>query len=129
VEEAAHESSERWIETREGGLFFVNALFIFPHLMLAVPLLTRVLVRARGGFRRETAIVDTFPLLAEHLLPRMGWLLVVPLVLVVVNLRLESRPLPRRVLWGFLALHAALLGWTVAGWVGLHAGRLPGGPP
>ncbi len=120
---------EPWIETRRGGLFFVNALLIFPHVMVAVPLLTRVLVRARGGLQEEAVIVDTFPLLAEHLLPRMGWLLVIPIGLVVWNLRLEQGRLPRTGLLAFLALHLLALGWTVATWLGLTGGTLPGGWP
>lgn len=120
---------ERWIETRRGGLFFVNALLIFPHVMVSVPLLTRMLVRARGGLAREAEIVDTFPMLAEHLLPRMGWLLVVPIGLILLNLRLERALWPRLALLAFLALHLAYLGWTIATWVGATSGTFPGGPP
>ncbi len=120
---------DRWIETREGGLFFVNALLIFPHIMVAVPLLTRMFVRWRGGLQGEAVIVDTFPLLAEHLLPRMGWLLVIPIALIVMNVRWETRTGPRLALGLFFALHLAALGWTVATWFGLTGGRLPGGWP
>ena len=120
---------ERWIETRRGGLFFVNSLLIFPHVMVIVPLLTRILVRARGGLQEAAEIVDTFPLLAEHLLPRMGWLLVIPIGLVIWNLRLEEASLPRAGLVAFLLLHLAALGWTVATWLGLTGGTLPGGWP
>jgi len=121
---------DRWIETREGGLFFVNALFFFPYLMLLVPLLTRVFVRGVvGGFEEPSVIVDTFPMLAEHMLPRMGWLLALPLWLVRRNLAVERRTGPRLALWGLLVLHAATLGWVVTGWMGLHSGVLPGGLP
>ena len=116
-----------WIETRRGGLFFVNAVLIFPHIMLLVPLLTRMVVRAQGGLAGEQVIVDTFPLLAEYLLPRMGWLLVIPIGLVLLNLREERSPLPRAGLVFFLFLHLAALGWTVATWLGITGGQLPGG--
>lgn len=119
--------TQPWVETRSGALFFVNALLIFPHVMVTVPLLTRVLVRLRGGMPGETTIVDTFPMIAEHLLPRLGWALVIPMALVVLNLRWETARLPRVALLGFLALHGAYLGWTVATWLGLTDGRLPGG--
>lgn len=122
-------AGERWIETRRGGLFFVNALLIFPHVMVSVPLLTRIFVRARGGLPRDSEIVDTFPMLAEHLLPRLGWLLVVPIGLILLNLRWERAFWPRLALVAFLALHLAYLGWTVATWVGATSGTLPGGPP
>lgn len=118
---------EPWIETRRGGLFFINALFIFPHVMVLVPLLTRVFVRARGGMQEESTILDTFPLLAEHLLPWMGWLLILPIALVLLNLREEPAPIPRAGLAAFLLLHLAGLGWTVATWLGLTGGALPGG--
>lgn len=121
-------TEERWIETRRGGLFFVNALLIFPHVMVLVPLLTRVLVRSRGGLPGESRIVDTFPLLAEYLLPRMGWLLVIPLALVIHNLRLEPATAPRLGLWAFLGLHGAFFLWTLGVWTGLWSPVLPGGP-
>lgn len=118
---------ELWIETRRGGLFFINAILIFPHIMVLVPLLTRIVVRARGGLAGEQVIVDTFPLLAEYLLPQMGWLLLLPIGLVLLNLREERSPLPRAGLVFFLLLHLAALGWTVATWLGVTGGQLPGG--
>jgi len=105
----------------------VNALLIFPHAMVLVPLLTRVLVRGAGGLQEEAEIVDTFPLLAEYLLPRMGWLLVIPMALVFLNLRWEEERWPRAGLWAFLVLHGVFLAWTVATWLGLTGGTLPGG--
>jgi hypothetical protein len=121
-------AEERWIETRSGGMFFVNALLIFPHVMVLVPLLTRVLVRSRGGFPDHADIVDTFPVMAEHLLPRVGWILVIPIALVVMNLRVESAPWPRAGLWAFLVVHVTALGWTVGVWVGAWDPILPGRP-
>jgi hypothetical protein len=121
-------TDERWIETRRGGIFFINALLIFPQIMVMIPLVTRVFVRARGGFPGEEPIVDTFPLMAEHLLPRMGWLLVIPIALVVYNLTLEDAPWPRIGLGFFLFLHLCFLGWTVGVWTGLVPPVLPGGP-
>jgi uncharacterized membrane protein len=120
-------TEEPWIETRRGGLFFINALFIFPHVMVLVPLLTRIFIRARGGVQEESTILDTFPLLAEHMLPWMGWILVLPIGLVLMNLREETAPLPRAGLMIFLVLHLAALTWTVATWLGLTGGTLPGG--
>jgi hypothetical protein len=119
---------DRWIETRRGGLFFVNALLIFPQVMVLVPLLTRMAVRSLGGLPREAAIVDTFPIVAEYLLPRIGWLLLGPVVLVAYNLRLEPDPLPRSGLWTFLVIHLVFLGWTVGVWTGLVDATLPGAP-
>jgi hypothetical protein len=121
---------ELWIESREGGLFFVNALFFFPYLMLLIPLLTRIFVRGVvGGFEEPSVIVDTFPTLAEYMVPRMGWMLALPLWLVRQNLRVEHRTGPRVALWGLFLLHTSALLWTVTGWFGLHSGVLPGGLP
>lgn len=120
---------EPWIETREGGLFFINALLLFPYLMVLIPLLTRVFVRgALGGFPEESVIVDTFPMLAEYLLPRMGWLALGPAWLTWRNLGLEHRVLPRLALGFLLVTHVAVVAWTVTGWLGWHGGALPGGP-
>ncbi len=120
---------ERWIETREGGLFFVNALFLFPYLMVLLPLLTRILVRGYlGGAAEASVMLDTFPELAEYLLPRMGWLAALPAWLAWRNRGIEHRALPRVVLALLLALHLLVVAWTVTGWLGLHAGLLPGGP-
>jgi hypothetical protein len=126
---AGHSPGEGpWIETRRGGVFFVNALLIFPYVMVLVPLATRIVVRARGGLPQASEIVDTFPLLAEHLLPRLGWIILVPMALVIHNLRIEPDPRPRAVLSGFLALHLLFLGWTVGVWVGVWQPVLPGAP-
>jgi hypothetical protein len=74
-------------------------------------------------------IVDTFPTLAEYLLPRMGWLAALPAWLAWRNLGIEHRTLPR-VSWPFLlAMHLVVIGWTVSGWLGLHPGGSPAGPP
>jgi hypothetical protein len=118
----------RWIETRRGGLFFVNALLIFPYVMVLVPLVTRTVVRARGGLPEASDIVDTFPLLAEYLLPRLGWMILIPLALVIRNLKIEPDPRPRTVLLGFLAMHLLFLGWTVGVWAGAWEPVLPGAP-
>jgi TRAP-type uncharacterized transport system fused permease subunit len=118
----------RWIETRRGGLFFVNALLIFPYVMVLVPLATRTLVRARGGLPEASEILDTFPILAEHLLPRIGWMILVPLALVIKNLGIEEDPRPRAALWGFLGLHLLFVAWTVGVWVGAWEPLLPGAP-
>jgi len=118
-----------WIETREGGLFFVNALLLFPYLMVLIPLLTRVFVRGvLGGLPEESVIVDTFPMLAEYLLPRMGWLAVGPAWLTWRNLGMEHRVLPRLALGFLLVTHLVVVAWTVSGWLGWHGGTLPGGP-
>jgi hypothetical protein len=125
---SSSEGGERWIETREGTLFFLNSLFMFPYLMVLIPLATRIFVRGVvGGFEEPSVIVDTFPAIAEYLLPRMGWLALGPAWLTWKNLGLEHRPLPRAVLALLLIAHLFVVGWTVTGWLGVHGGVLPGG--
>jgi hypothetical protein len=82
-----------------------------------------------GGAARESTILDTFPVLAGYLLPRYGWLIVIPLFLVIRNLRVEPAIRPRAALLLFLVLHVGFLSWTAAGWMGGHDWTFPGGPP
>jgi len=127
--EGPRSSGEPWIETRRGGIFFLNALLIFPEVMVLFPLLTRVVVRAGGRLARAAPILDTFPTIAEYLLPRLGWILLLPIGLVVYNLSLERESLPRLALALFLLVHLTFFAWTVAIWAGLLPAVLPGGPP
>jgi hypothetical protein len=122
-------SEERWIETRSGGLFFVNALLIFPEVMVVVPLVIRLAARAGGELARVSPMLDTFPAIAEYLLPRIGWILLLPIGLVLHNLGLERGLRPRLALGLFLLGHLTFLGWTIAVWADLLPPVLPGGPP
>lgn len=112
-------SRGEWIESREGMVFFLNAVLVAPELVVLVPVVTRAVVRALGFVRRPSPILDPVPMVAAHVLPWVGWLLVVPVALVVWNLRLEARPGPRRALWLFLALHLSFLAYTVGRWIGV----------
>ncbi len=42
-------ADEPWIETKEGGLFFVNALFVVPAFCVMVPLSVRTLLTLVAG--------------------------------------------------------------------------------
>ena len=111
-------------------MVFTNSLFVFPYLMVLVPLLTRVIGRGfLGRFPEPSVVVDTFPALADHFIPTVGWLALAPLFLTLRNLPKVEAGWARALLWGFSALHAAVVLWTVAGWMGLHGGALPGGLP
>lgn len=120
-------TEEPWIETKSGGLFFVNALLVFPHVMWIVPLLTRIALRSAGRVPLPSEMLDTFPAVAEYLLPRYGILLLVPIALVIKNWRMETDPSARAVLAALLVLHAAALTWGIASLAGV-VGELPGGP-
>jgi hypothetical protein len=96
--------------------------------MVAVPLATRTLLRSLGRVPMTSPILDTFPTIAEYLLPRVGFLLLVPLGLAVYNLRIEGDGLTRAALWGFLVAHAGAFAWGLGVLAGLWSPVLPGGP-
>jgi hypothetical protein len=119
-----------WIESREGALVFTNALFVFPYLLVLIPLLTRVIARGlMGRFPEPSIVVDTFPALADHFIPTVGWLALVPLLLTAKNLPHVVMPWARTLLWVCIGLHGAVVLWTVLGWLGVHGGVLPGAIP
>lgn len=109
---------EPWIESREGGWFFVNALLVAPEMVVLFPLTLRTLVGFLVPQREPSPFLDTIPYVASWSLPWLGWLLVIPLWTVWKNLRLERRTLPRAALLLFGAIHLAFLGYTVWRWVG-----------
>lgn len=115
-------AGEPWIETPEGLLFFGNALLVAPELTVLLPLGVRGAARALGLLHGPSPVLDTFPALAAALLPYGGWLLLLPIALVVVNLRRERRRAPRLALLLFLLLHLGFLGYGVVRWAELVRG-------
>lgn len=107
-----------WVETRAGGLFFVNALLAAPALMAVYPLLLRTLLETFAGLEGASPVLDTVPLVAAHVAPWVGWAAVPAAALVVWNLRIADRRWARGLLWAFLTIHLAVLAYTVGRWVG-----------
>lgn len=95
----------------------MNALLVAPHLMVLFPLVLGVLLRGLGVVRGPSEILDTMPRVAQHVLPWVGWLLVVPIWTTVKNLRMAERRGVRSALVVFLLLHLSFLGYTVVRWV------------
>lgn len=114
-----------WVETKSGSLFFVNALLTAPLFIVLFPLALGKGLRALGVLDGISSMVDVFPILAGYVVPYAGWLLVVPIALIVRNIRMEPGRAPRIALAFFLLLHLAFLGWTVSWWIA--GGSLPGG--
>ena len=112
------ERSEPWIETRRGGVFFVNALLVAPALVVLFPLTVGAVVSLLAPDRPLSPFLDTIPFVASKALPYVGWLLVIPIWTTIRNLRIETQVLPRAALGFFLVLHFAFLGYTVLSWVG-----------
>lgn len=106
-----------WVETRAGGLFFINAVLVAPVFMVLYPLAVRMLLRALVGFEGPSPMLDTVPLVAAYVAPVVGWLAVPAAILVVWNLRLVDRIWARGLLWVFLASHVAVLAYTLARWL------------
>lgn len=109
---------EPWVETRAGGWFFVNAVLVAPELIVLVPLVARAALRAAGFVEGPSRFLDPIPAVADYMLPRLGWLLVVPIWTTVRNLRMAGvKRWARAGLWAMLLLHLAFLGYTVGRWL------------
>jgi len=107
-----------WIETRQGELFFVNALLVAPELIVLFPLSLQVLVGMLAPNRLPSPYLDTIPFLASKAIPYLGWFLAIPIWTTVKNLRIEKAGIPRTALGVFLLLHLSFLGYTVWSWIG-----------
>lgn len=108
---------EPWIETRSGGLFFVNALLVAPELVVLFPLALQLLVGLLAAERNPSPFLDTIPFVASKAIPFLGWLIPIPIWTTVKNLRLEALLLPRLALLLFLLIHISFLAYTVSAWI------------
>ncbi len=111
-------AKELWIETPQGGWFFVNALLVAPEMVVLVPLAAGILVGFMAPGREMSPFLDTIPIVASKAIPFLGWFLVIPIWTTVRNLRMTGLLLPRIALGIFLALHLSFLAYTVWSWVG-----------
>lgn len=107
-----------WIETPQGGLFFVNVLLITPLAVILLPLVVGALLRTAGLIQGPSRIFDTIPFLAWHFAPRLGWLAAPAAWLAWRTLRMVERKGPRLTLAVFLALHMCTVAYTVYRWSG-----------
>ena len=114
---------EPFVETRAGGLFFLNAVLAAPALIVLTPLLVRGVLRGIGALEGPTRLLDPVPAVAAYAGPWIAWLSVIPLWTIVRNLRMELPAAARWTLRGFALLHAGVLGWWVSAVVGLVSGR------
>ncbi len=126
VSEAARSPADQpWIETKEGSLFFVNSLLVAPGLIVLVPLVLRAVLDAIGGpaAPSPSPVLDTIPTLAAYVVPFAAWILVIPVWLVVRNLRISARKSVRGALVFFLLVHLGYLGYGVWWWLSGGGGR------
>lgn len=113
-----HDRGTPWVETRAGGLFFVNAVLVAPELIVVAPLLAGAVLRGLGLLQGPSRFIDTIPQVAAYVLPWTGWVLVIPLWTTIRNLRMEGvGRWARWVLYGMAGLHVAFLAYTVRSWI------------
>ncbi|MDX1567052.1 MAG: hypothetical protein R3223_04575 [Longimicrobiales bacterium] len=107
-----------WVETRAGGLFFINAVLVAPELIVLIPLILGAILRGLGLLEGPSRFIDTIPRVAAYVLPWVGWVLVVPLWTTLKNLRMDGvGPWAGRALRGMAGLHLVFLGYTVWRWI------------
>ena len=111
------EPKEPWIETRQGGWFFVNAVLVAPELVVLFPLIVGAFLGFIVPDREPSPFLDTIPFVASKAIPILGWLLVIPIWTTIRNLRMEGLRSPKIALGFFLLLHVSFLGFAVWSWV------------
>ena len=108
-----------FVETSQGGLFFMNAVMAAPALLVLWPVLLRALLRAVGALEGPSPLLDPVPAVAGQVGPYVAWLSAIPLWTCRRNLGM-SLPAPARwVLRAFVTVHVGVLGWwvlAVANW-------------
>ena len=107
-----------WVETPEGGRFFVNAVLVAPELIVVFPLAVGLALRAMGLVQGPTVFLDVVPWVAGYAIPYVAWLLPIPIWTTMRNLKVASGRI-RALLFGFLALHSSFLGYAVLRWTGV----------
>lgn len=107
-----------WIETREGGLFFLNTLAVTPTAVVLFTLLLGLALRAAGLLEGPSRMVDTIPRMAHYFAPRVGWLALVGVWLSWKALAVVARRGARFWLTIFLMIHVGTVAYTVMRWRG-----------
>ena len=102
---------EPFVETRAGGMFFLNAVLAAPALLVLWPVTVRGVLRGTGALEGPSPLLDPVPAVAAQVAPYVAWLSVIPLVATVRTLRLELPTPARWTLRAFVLLHTGVLVW------------------
>ena len=117
AEASGSRAPERFVETRAGGLFFINALLVTPALAVLFPLALKLFLNSFGLADGQTPILDTIPYVMSYAVPVLGWLSLIPMVLIVRNLRMRLPGPARIALLAFLLVHGGVLVYTASRWL------------
>ncbi len=110
--------SPPWVETRAGGVFFVNALLAAPVFVALYPWTLRWVLRVTGILDRPSRILDPVPAVAAHFAPVVGWLALPALAFALYGMRVVDRRWARVLLALFAVAHLGTLVYTVTTWTG-----------
>lgn len=107
-----------WVETRAGGVFFVNALLAAPLFIALYPWTLRWVLRVAGLLDRPSRILDPVPAVAAYFAPVLGWLALPALAFALYGLRIVERRWARILLVVFALGHVGTLVFTLSTWMG-----------
>jgi hypothetical protein len=107
------EGKTPFVETRAGGLFFLNAVLTGPALLALWPAFLRAVLRGVGVLRGPSPLLDPVPDLAVQVGPWIGWLSAIPLWSIVRNLGMELPAPARRTLYALALVNLGVLAWWV----------------
>ncbi len=114
---ASREATAPWIETRGGGLFFINSLLVAPAGIILFSIGVGALLRSWEASPFLVQAFTVFPTLAKYVVPVAGWLLVVPIWSTLRNLVIVTAKPARIALLAYLLVHLGFLVYAVWFWV------------
>jgi hypothetical protein len=106
-----------WIETREGMLFFWNALLVSPQFVVFFPLAMLWIVAPIGAPESLVQTLKTIPTLAQFALPFTGWFFAVPAWFAWRSRRETHAPIARQLEGMFAVLHVTFVVYAAWFWL------------
>ena len=106
-----------WVETREGMLFFLNALLVAPQFVVFFPLGLILMLEPIGAPEALLRTLATIPILAAFALPFAGWFFAIPAWFALKARRETAPPLARHALMVFAVLHMGFVAYAAWFWL------------